>query len=90
MALGPEDLAQIDGLLGSADAETSAVQALREQFPELSLTRCDQSDVDADEPFREYATFSIYLVDGADHCWRLTTDPAHATGLVVAKKRVSS
>jgi hypothetical protein len=87
MPLGPDDLAEIDGLLGSAGAADHAVQALRAQFPEMSLTRCDQSDVDTDEPFREYPRFNLYLVDGADHCWHLTTDPAAATGLVVANKR---
>ena len=90
MALAPDDITAIEGLLGSAEGEPGAVEAVRAQFPGLSMTRCDQSDVDAEDPFREYAAFNLYLVDGSDHCWHLTADPSVATGIVIAKKRVGS
>ncbi len=84
MALSSDDLAEIDALLAAPGAGDGALADLRRRFPGLSLTRCDASDVDQEEPFRAYPRFNLYLVDGAAHCWRLTADPASATGLLVA------
>jgi hypothetical protein len=49
------------------------------------LTRCDASDV-AETPFRAYPGFDVHLLDAADHCVQITTDPARATGIVLAKR----
>jgi len=87
MALSAGDLLEIDALLATPDADAGALETLRRRFPGLSLTRCEASDVDAERPFREYRRFNLYLVHAADHCWRLTSDPARATGLVVAPHR---
>ena len=87
MALSAEELAEIEALLEAPGADGRALADLRRRFPHLSLTRCDASDVDSDEPFRTYARFDLYLVDGADHCWRLTSEPERATGLVVAEHK---
>jgi len=27
----------------------------------------------------------LFLVDASDHCWRITSDPAQATGIVLAR-----
>lgn len=85
MALDKIVLAQIDGLL--AAAAENPLADFRREFPGLSLTRCDLSDMAGEEPFRKYAKFNLYLVDGRDHCWRITADPDAATGIVVAAKR---
>lgn len=85
MALTAKEIAEIDGLLSAPDADGGSVADLRARFPKLSLTRCDASDVDADEPFRSYPRFHLYLVDGASHCWQLTSDPARATGILLAQ-----
>jgi hypothetical protein len=83
MALSVDDLTRLDALLGGADAEVGVLAAVRQQFPGLSLTRCDASDIDHEQPFRAYPRFSVYLVDGSNHCWAITGDATHATGLVV-------
>lgn len=90
MALSPQDLAEIDTLLAAPDADGQALVQLRQRFPKLSLTRCDASDIDAETPFRSFPRFTLYLVDGADHCWRMTSDPERATGLVVAQNKPAS
>ena len=87
MALTPADIKDIDALLGAAHADAGTIDQLRARFPNLSLTRADASDLDADTPFRQYERFSLYLVDGSSHCWSLTQNPEHATGLVVATPR---
>jgi hypothetical protein len=89
MPLEAREIVDIEKLLANASAET-VFAVLRDRFPDLSLTRCDHSDIDTETPFREYGRYSLYLVDGADHCWRLTSDPARATGLVVAVRKALS
>ena len=83
MGLSATDLSRIEALLGAPGAATPALAALRQSFPRLSLTRCDPSDLGAELPFRAFGRFDLYLVDGTDHCWRLTSDPERATGVVV-------
>lgn len=89
MTISSADVAKVDALLGGPDAERGAVMALRQQLPHLSLTSCDPSDIDAETPFRDYPRFSVYLVDGSQHCWTLTTDAAKATGLVVVQHKAA-
>ena len=86
MALNAQDLAFLDAVLGPEDANASAFAAIRARLPKMSLTRCDPGDVDSETPVRRYARWELYLVDGTAHCWRLTTDPAKATGLVVTPR----
>ena len=86
MPLSDEAMSKIEAALGPADADTKALAGLRGGLPGLSLTRCDLSDLGVEEPFRQYPRFNLYLVDASDHCWRITADPARATGLVVAEK----
>jgi hypothetical protein len=89
MALNPVAITWITAALAPVDADPSVLSGFHRIFPGLSLTRCNLSDMLAEEPFREYPRFNIYLVDGSDHCWRFTSDPACATGLVVAEKPFS-
>lgn len=90
MLLTEEAMARIDSLLGAQRLEPAALAAFRQEFPALSFTRCDLSDLGVEEPFREFPRFSLFLLDTSDHCSRLTSDPARATGLVVAAKPVQS
>lgn len=86
MALETDELATLDELLtAAASADASSLTGIRQRFPWLSLTRCDESDMDTETPFRVYPGLSLYLVDASDHCWRITADPERATGIVVAR-----
>ncbi|AVT83490.1 hypothetical protein [Rhodopseudomonas palustris] len=89
MALSPDDLAQLDALLGGAAAEAGALKTVRQELSGLSLTQCDASDIYAEQPFRDYPRFRVYLVDGSNHCWTITTDAARATGLVVVHHKAA-
>lgn len=90
MALTADDVRDIETLLGAAEASAQTFADLRRRFPMLSVTRCDPSDLGVETPFREFPRFALHLVDGSDHCWRLTDDPARATGLVVVPLKVSA
>ena len=74
-----------DSVRLSGLSETTVAQ-MREQYPDLHFTYCQDDDIaDALSPVMEDETFNIYLVDGRDHCLRLTGDLAVATGLVLAE-----
>jgi hypothetical protein len=89
MALGTEELMEIDRVLSAPDADARVVAEMRQRFPHLSWTRCDASDV-TETPFRSYRRFDIHLVDRTDHCVQITADPARASGIVVAARNVIS
>lgn len=84
--ISPDDLARIGTLLAEPPQGGRPLADFRSRFPGLSLTRCDASDMSGEAPYREYPSFNLYLVDGRDHCWRLTGDPTTATGVVVAAR----
>ena len=86
MALAESDFIKIEALLVTAEDGRNPLTDFRQRFPGLSLTRCDASDMSGEAPFREYPKFNLYLVDGRDHCWHITGDPAIATGIVVAER----
>jgi hypothetical protein len=90
MALSQTQLADIEAVLNTEGEPVSVVATLRSGFPALTVTLCDASDVDLETPFRTWSRFSLYLVDSADHCWRLTADATRATGLVVVANKVSA
>jgi hypothetical protein len=85
MALGPNELLEIDQVLSAPDADARVFAQLRSRFPHLSWTRCDASDV-TESPFRTYSRFDVHLVDRSDHCVQITADPARATGIVLADR----
>jgi hypothetical protein len=85
MALSVDDLTEIDALLVAPEADARPFSELRRRFPHLSWTCCDASDV-TEEPFRVYEQFEIHLLDSAYHCSHITSDPARATGVVLARR----
>lgn len=89
MAVNAEELDEIDRMLATPDVDAQAFLELRRRFPYLSWTRCDASDV-TEAPFRSYPAFDVHLLDSADHCSQITSDPAHATGIVLAKRSAVS
>ncbi len=77
---------EIEQALSSPDVDPRVFATLRGRFPHLSWTRCDASDV-TETPFRSYSRFDVHLLDSADHCVQITTDPACATGIVLADRK---
>jgi len=88
MALGDNELNEIAQLLAAPGADGELFTELRRRFQHLSWTRCDASDM-AEEPFRSLGKFDLHLVDGSDHCVQVTSDPARATGVILAKRSVA-
>ncbi len=84
MGLDAAGLDAIAALLDAADEPRATAAALRGRLPGFTVTVCDAADIDTETPFRVGRRASLYLVDNADHCWRLTRDAARATGFVIA------
>lgn len=84
MTLAPAQVSQFDAALATAAANSQTLAALRQLAPGLMVTRCDAIDMRDETPFRVYEKCSLYLVDGRDHCWKITQDPASATGVALA------
>lgn len=84
MTLAPAQVSQIDAVLASAGADSQTLTALRKLAPGLMVTRCDALDMRDETPFRTYENCSIFLIDGRDHCWKITQDPGRATGIALA------
>jgi hypothetical protein len=89
MALGANELDEIDRMLSKPDVDSGVFSELRRRFPHLSWTKCDANDVN-ETPFRSYSRFEMHLVDRTDHCLQITSDPMRASGIVLADRSVAS
>jgi hypothetical protein len=89
MALGADELNEINRVLSVPGVDARVFAELRRRFPHLSWTKCDASDVN-EMPFRSYSRFEIHLVDRTEHCLQITADPMRASGIVLAARNVAS
>lgn len=82
----PEFLTAVLARVGAAAATHEALaQALRAAFPGRHISVCDEDDIPPRlKPAAENAACQIYYVASGEHCLSLTSDPAAATGIVVA------
>ncbi|MGV7219121.1 hypothetical protein [Bradyrhizobium sp. UFLA05-112] len=87
MALGADEIADIEQTLASFDDAARASATLRKRYPHLDWVRCDSSDF-TETPFRSAGQFDLHLLDSADRCARITGDPTRATGIVLVKRTV--
>jgi hypothetical protein len=84
-----ERLNQVVKVLERAGISAETIGALRQAFAPIHFTCCQDEDLGEGNgvaaPVRSTPAFNLYLIDGQDHCLRLTDDPAAATGLLVAE-----
>jgi hypothetical protein len=79
------EIQELEALFVAGRDDAQTVADYRRRFPGRTLTRCEESDMGPEEPFRQWAALNLYLVDGRNHCWRITRDPGTATGVVLAR-----
>jgi hypothetical protein len=82
MAIDENEFHEIETLLASDQPHAAE---FRQRFPGLSFTPCSSSDMNGEPVYRSHPGFDLYLVDGSEHCVQYTTEPANATGIVVAR-----
>jgi len=88
MALNEADIATIEGVIGTAAGSgdlRGTLSALRSRFPGMVFLACDAADV-LEEPWRSTPAIDLHLVDTRNHCAEMTSDPAVATGLLLAAR----
>lgn len=88
MALSPERIegivAEAGRLFGGGANLDTVVRTVRAANPGLTVTGTMTSQM-ADAPFREEGSFSLFLVDGNNHCWVVTDKPEAATAIIIAQ-----
>jgi hypothetical protein len=77
--------AQATELYAAGTKRDAVVKALKQKYQGLTITGCSENDL-TEEPFREEPAYLLYLVDSQDHCWKMTQEPAKATGIVIAER----
>ena len=87
MGLTVQDLSTIDEVFEDFEAAPDLTSRIRSRIPGLVVTRCDESDLGSDVPFRTYPRYQMFLVDGSNHCWTVTSNPDSATALLLARRK---
>ncbi|MDP3010010.1 MAG: DUF6129 family protein [Methylococcales bacterium] len=71
--------------ISSAYLDDALITQLRAEFAPLHFTYCYDDDISGRTPAIETDTFNLYLIDGREHCLKMTDDYEAATGIVVAE-----
>jgi hypothetical protein len=87
MALTAEELTEIEQVLSGLTADAPVIAEMKGRYPKLSWTRCDASDV-VEAPYKQTTLYDIHLLNTHDHCAQITGDPAQATGIILAKRKI--
>lgn len=86
MGLSADDMSALSGL-GDAAPDVAALAATaRARWNGLRVTVVDAVDVRGETPVLETASARVFLLGSDGHCWSMTTDPAAATGLMLAAR----
>ena len=80
----PRQLADMARLAVAEGLTPSTLTGLRRIYPGLYFTSCLDDDIIGVEPVLQRTGLNVYLVDGRQHCLRLTQDFEGATGVVLA------
>ncbi len=80
-----EQLSLIAKTIQANTLDESMMTTLRSQNPGVHFTYCMEDDIPNLQPVLESSGFNLYLIDGREHCLKLTSDYQDATGVVVAE-----
>lgn len=80
----PRQLNDIAHWAETRGVDYAALSHLRQVYPGLYFTHCLDDDINDVEPVLRGTGINLYLVDGRQHCLRLTEDFRAATGVVLA------
>ena len=84
--ISPEQLQAVAERIDSAYLDDFLIAELRTEFAPLHFTYCSDDDVGGSVlPVLEHDRFNLYLIDGREHCLKLSHDTETPTGLVVAE-----
>ena len=78
-------LDEILAFVNAEGGEANVIAKLRERWPDMHFTHCLEDELCLEEPVREGETANVYVVDGSEHCMKITKDPDTATGILIAE-----
>lgn len=78
-------LDEILAFVNAEGGEANVIPKLRERWPDMHFTHCLEDELCLEEPVREGETANVYVVDGSEHCMKITKDPDTATGILIAE-----
>lgn len=85
--IAAETLNRVAARAGELHLSDDGIAHLRREFAGIHFTLCNEDDVPARlNPALAGEGFDLYLISNAEHCIAFTTDPAAATGIVVAER----
>jgi hypothetical protein len=86
MSVTPALLATVSAALANGNAQRPGVDvALRETFPGLVFTLCNDNDIPSRlKPVAEGEGFALYAINTSSHCAALTANLEGAGGLAIA------
>lgn len=82
------DVETIDRVLALTLAQglnEATIRELRANWPDVHFSHCLDDEICGVEPVKSVPGINLYLVDGREHCLRLTNDLQGATGVVLAE-----
>jgi hypothetical protein len=71
--------------IAAAYLDDALITQLRAEFAPLHFTYCYDDDISDRTPVIATEKFNLYLIDGREHCLKMTNDYEAATGIVVAE-----
>ncbi|MBD9360438.1 DUF6129 family protein [Methylomonas fluvii] len=83
--ISPEQLQTIAEKINGQALNETVVSGLRGEYPGVHFTYCMDDDLPNNEPLLEGTGFNLYLVDGREHCLRITDNYENASGIVIAE-----
>jgi hypothetical protein len=78
-------LQAVSDRITSAYLDDALITSMRTEFAPLHFTYCYDDDISDRTPVIETDKFNLYLIDGREHCLKMTNDYEVATGIVVAE-----
>jgi Family of unknown function (DUF6129) len=78
-------LQAVSDRIASAYLDDALITQLRAEFAPLHFTYCYDDDISDRTPVITTEKFNLYLIDGREHCLKMTNDYEVATGIVVAE-----
>ncbi len=86
MGLSADDMSALSGLGDAATDVAALAAAARARWNGLRVTVVDAVDVRGETPVLETASARVFLLGSDGHCWSMTSDPAAASGLMLAAR----
>lgn len=85
MAFTPQQLQTLADILARAETVRTAAQQIKADLAPVQALVMDDFDMRRETPVMQVSGRSAYLMSTDGHCWSVTSDPAHASAVVLTQ-----